>query len=304
MIVFNRFLSILREAMEVPSRRGTDLLAEWVSKNDDFVRSLPIYVGGASLAAVLLNRAVSGIAPVADASSSQSRADLLTLGLAVTNILNGLVWLSIRPKTISVVDPNGVDCRRIYHGLPEYVTSEYLYLFYFIYFFRSSFYTSTHYYLMILRLLIFFRYLLFLFFSINVYFMKSGKRTVSFCQSCILQIGFADVLQPNGDEPIGVDADKLIQGSLYKGLMRSGSQSYLANLSLYPGKTELPFLPSNTQAVILQPLGEKGFAIVGGDTIRGFTTSDQAWITLIAEKLDATLAKPVNKTQLTVEENS
>lgn len=35
--------------------------------------------------------------------SSQSRADLLTLGLAVTNILNGLVWLSIRPKAISAV---------------------------------------------------------------------------------------------------------------------------------------------------------------------------------------------------------
>ena len=29
------------------------------------------------------------------------------------------------------------------------------------------------------------------------------------------------------------------------------------------------------QAVILQPLGDKGIAIVGGDTIRGFTTSDQ-----------------------------
>lgn len=38
-------------------------------------------------------------------SSSQSRADLLTLGLAVTNILTGLVWLSIRPKSISVVLP-------------------------------------------------------------------------------------------------------------------------------------------------------------------------------------------------------
>lgn len=35
--------------------------------------------------------------------SSQSRADLLTLGLAVTNVLNGLVWLSIRPKYVSVV---------------------------------------------------------------------------------------------------------------------------------------------------------------------------------------------------------
>lgn len=45
-----------------------DLVADWVSKNDDFVRSLPIYVGGTSLLAVLFNRTVSGIAPVADAS--------------------------------------------------------------------------------------------------------------------------------------------------------------------------------------------------------------------------------------------
>lgn len=79
--------------------------------------------------------------------------------------------------------------------------------------------------------------------------------------------------------------------------MKSGTQSYLANLSLYPGKSELPFLPSNTQAVILQPLGDKGIAIIGGDTIRGFTTSDQAWITYIGEKLDSTLSKYVKQHQ-------
>lgn len=32
---------------------------------------------------------------------------------------------------------------------------------------------------------------------------------------------------------------------------------------------------STEQAVILQPLGEKGIAIVGGDMIRGFSTADQ-----------------------------
>lgn len=36
-------------------------------------------------------------------NSSQSRADILTLALSVTDILAGLVWLSIRPKTISPV---------------------------------------------------------------------------------------------------------------------------------------------------------------------------------------------------------
>ncbi|GJY33460.1 protein cofactor assembly of complex C subunit B CCB4, chloroplastic isoform X1 [Tanacetum coccineum] len=201
----------MKEGIKSGGRRR-ELISDWVSNNDDSVRSLPIYVGGISLLAVLFNRTLSGIAPVADASSSQSRADLLTIGLAVTNILAGLVWLSIRPKSISVVPPRGVECER---------------------------YTSSN---------------------------EGGKPTV-------------------------VDSSQLMQGSIYQGVVMSGSHSYLENLSLYPRKSQLPFLPSNIQAVILQPLGDKGIAILGGDTIRGFTTSDQAWITLIGEKLDATLSK-------------
>uniref|UniRef100_A0A2N9EBZ6 Protein COFACTOR ASSEMBLY OF COMPLEX C SUBUNIT B CCB4, chloroplastic n=1 Tax=Fagus sylvatica TaxID=28930 RepID=A0A2N9EBZ6_FAGSY len=236
-----------------------DLIADWVSNNDDVVRSLPIYVGGVSLLAVLFNRTVSGIAPVADASSSQSRADLLTLGLAVTNILTGLI------------SPLGIECRRIYSHLPESVVSELLWVW-------------------------------------------ESLSDVTCCRSliivydsqCILQIGFA-AKSSIGDEAVAVDANKLMQGSLYQGVIKSGAQSYLANLFLYPGKSELPFLPSNTQvsrmdSVILQPLGEKGIAIIGGDTIRGFTTSDQAWITLIGEKLDATLAKNVNNLPLAVQD--
>nr|GEV34829.1 hypothetical protein [Tanacetum cinerariifolium] len=236
------------------SGRRRELISDWVSNNDDSVRSLPIYVGGISLLAVLFNRTLSGIAPVADASSSQSRADLLTIGLAVTNILAGLVWLSIRPKSISVVPPRGVECQRIDSKIPELVASE-------------------------------------------LTWAWESLSTVTCCRSlvvvydgiCALQIGYAS--SNEGGEPTVVDSSKLMQGSIYQGVVKSGSQSYLANLSLYPGKSQLPFLPSNTQAVILQPLGDKGIAILGGDTIRGFTTSDQAWITLIGEKLDATLSK-------------
>ncbi|XP_030498750.1 protein COFACTOR ASSEMBLY OF COMPLEX C SUBUNIT B CCB4, chloroplastic [Cannabis sativa] len=235
---------------------GRDWVAEWVSNNDDVVRSFPIYAGGFSLLAVLLNRTVSGIAPVADASSSQSRADLLTLGLAVTNILAGLVWLSIRPKPVFKVNPDGIECRVGNPDLPNSVVSELLWTW-------ESFSDVT----------------------------CCRSLVVVYNGSCILQIGCAaEYLKDNG-KAVSVDAGKLMQGSLCQGVMKSGAQSYLANLSLYPGKSELPFLPSNTQAVILQPLGDKGIAIVGGDTIRGFTTSDQAWISLIAEKLDATLAK-------------
>ncbi|KAM0987348.1 hypothetical protein ACFX13_011686 [Malus domestica] len=242
-------------------------VADWVSNNDDAARSLPIYAGGASLLAVLFNRTVSDIALVADASSSQSRADLLTLGLAVTNILAGLVWLSIRPKSISKVSPEGVECEQMHPNLPKTLLSELLWAW-------------------------------------------ESLSSVTCCRSlvivydgrCILQIGFA-AESSNGDgKAADVDADKLMQGSLYRGVMKSGVQSYLANLYLYPGKSELPFLPSNTQAVILQPLGDKGIAVIGGDTVRGFTSSDQAWISLIGEKLDSTLSKYVDNLPLAVQD--
>lgn len=58
-------------------------IADWVSKNDDFVRSLPIYVGGLSLLAVLFNRTVSGIAPVADASRLTTTTSSVSISLAI-----------------------------------------------------------------------------------------------------------------------------------------------------------------------------------------------------------------------------
>ncbi|XP_072996050.1 protein COFACTOR ASSEMBLY OF COMPLEX C SUBUNIT B CCB4, chloroplastic isoform X2 [Typha latifolia] len=175
-----------------------DLVEEWVSGNDGLVRSLPIFAGGVSLLAVLVNRAFSGIAPVADASRA---------------------WKSLSAATC---------CK-------------------------------------------------------SLVVMHGGD--------CLLQIGIAAESPKEDGEAVDVDAHKLIQGSLYKSVMEAGKQSYLANLSLYPGRSELPFLPTNTQALILQPVGDRGIAIVGGDTVRGFTNLDQAWINSIAEKLDATLSK-------------
>lgn len=110
--------------------------------------------------------------------------------------------------------------------------------------------------------------------------------------NCLLQVGVAAEPSTENGGVSTVDVPRLIQGSLYRTVLKSGKQNYLANLSLYPGRTDLPFLPSNTQAVIMQPLGDKGMIVIGGDTIRGFTNLDQAWITSIAEKLDATISKP------------
>eukprot|EP00967_Tisochrysis_lutea_P038010 scaffold45589_cov22-Tisochrysis_lutea.AAC.2 len=39
------------------------------------------------------------IAPVVDASSSQSRTDVIGIGLSAVLLLTGLQWLSLKPRT-------------------------------------------------------------------------------------------------------------------------------------------------------------------------------------------------------------
>lgn len=248
-------LSLLRSRAFAPSPSTKLRHRSWVRSNDTLVRGLPILVGGVSLLAVLLNRALSGIAAVADASSSQSRADILTLALSVTDILAGLVWLSIRPKSISPVAPQGVECKRVVPGVSSPALHELLWTW-------DSLTAAT----------------------------CCKSLVVVYGGNCILQIGVA-AGSPEDDIAVTVDAQKFTQGSLYTSAIESKKQSYLANLALYPGRSELPFLPANTQALILQPIGDNGIAIIGGDTIRGFTNLDQAWIAMIADKLDATLSK-------------
>ncbi|XP_020525826.1 protein COFACTOR ASSEMBLY OF COMPLEX C SUBUNIT B CCB4, chloroplastic isoform X2 [Amborella trichopoda] len=217
-----------------------DSIAEWVYRSDDTVRSAPIYVGGISLLAVLLNRAFSGVSPVADASSSQSRTDILTLALAVTNILAGLVWLSVKPKVTASVSLDGVECRRVTTDFPADAVAELLWV-----------WDSLE----------------------DVTCCKS--LVIVYENKCLLQIGVAAKSSASDANAVFVDPSRLISGSLYQGVKKSGKQSYLANLSLYPGRYDLPFFPPNTQSVILQPLGKDGMMIVGGDKIRGFTVDNQ-----------------------------
>ncbi|XP_020573590.1 protein COFACTOR ASSEMBLY OF COMPLEX C SUBUNIT B CCB4, chloroplastic [Phalaenopsis equestris] len=201
-------------AFKVPMPRRNPI-AEWVFGNDGVARIVPIFTGGTSLILVLLNRTFSGIAPVADASSSQSRADILTLALAVTNLLTGLVWLSIQPKNISSVAPHGIECRWIDSALPECSATELLWAW-------ESLSTAT---------------------CCRSFVVVHGG-------NCLLQVGVAAEPSTENGGVSTIDVPRLTQGSLYRTVVESGKQSYLANLSLYPGRTELPFLPSNTQVNI------------------------------------------------------
>lgn len=103
--------------------------------------------------------------------------------------------------------------------------------------------------------------------------------------NCLLQIGVAAKSSEEGSDAAAIDVPKLMQGSLYRSAMESrkrmflimsfryvqletpcllklncelniwslffSAESYLANLSLYPGKSELPFLPVDTQVFIV-----------------------------------------------------
>lgn len=236
----------------------------WIAENDGLVRSVPLFLGAGALLAVLLNRAVSGIAPVADSSSAQSRSDVLALALAATVLLQGLVWKSIQPRPVVSVEMDGVDCFNVAPGLPDDAARELKWVW-------DALRNAT----------------------------RTKALVVLYGGACVLQAGIA-ATAVNGSV-VSVNASEFINGALYKGVQKSGRQNYLANLVLYPGRFELSFLPSNTQAVLLQPLGDDGVLVLASDTIRGFTPADQAWLGTIAEKVDTTLQDWVASSTATVE---
>lgn len=58
--------------------------------------------------------------------------------------------------------------------------------------------------------------------------------------------------------------------------METGEGNYLANLAPYPGRNEFfRYLPEQTQAVLLCPLGKEGVVVFASDTQRGFGPLDQ-----------------------------
>ncbi|KAI5068247.1 hypothetical protein GOP47_0016592 [Adiantum capillus-veneris] len=246
------FITCKQAGQDVDSkvRLGLD---EWIKKNDERVRAAQALLGTSSFLLVLLNRTLSGIAPVVDASSAQSRGDIIAVVLSATLVLTGLVWISVKPKKLIHVELDGISCLRLEESLPASAAAE-------------------------------------------VMWAWEALKSISCCRGfvivykgcCVLQAGLASVVQ---GEAKTVDSLNLVKGSLCEAAWRSGKQNYLADLSLYPGRFELSFFPPNTQAVILQPLGDDGIMIVAGDTVRGFGPTDQSWILYIGEKLDATLGK-------------
>jgi len=102
----------------------------------------------------------------------------------------------------------------------------------------------------------------------------------------------------------GLECNSYVPGAICQRAMSSGQGSYIPNLQLNSGRGEFNYLPERTQGLLVKPINvgiaassQKGdvpvqpvVIILGTDTVRGFTSKDQAWVSTIADKLSITIA--------------
>eukprot|EP00775_Hariotina_reticulata_P011129 gene11129-11283_t len=225
-----------------------DASYDFVSKNQNIVRSLPLWTGGLGFVSLLANRTLSGIAPVVDASSSQSRADVLGILLSAVLLLTGLQWLALKPKSVEAVALDGVQVS----------------------------YTNPH--VKIPKAAV-----------QELQWAWQSLQATSRASSMVLIYQGRNLFHA-GMARSGCQLGTASAGEVAQQAMQSGKGNYLANLVLYPGRDEfVGYLPEATQGVIVQPVGSEGVLVVATDTLRGLSRLDQAWIAIIADKLEVSL---------------
>lgn len=79
-------------------------------------------------------------------------------------------------------------------------------------------------------------------------------------------------------------------GKIVQRVLDKQKPVYLVDLKVYPGRIEFDYLPSNTQGIICQPLGDRGALILAANAPRSYTKQDENWIEGIADKLAETLS--------------
>jgi len=97
-----------------------------VAQNEDIFRALPLYIGAGGFIGALINRIASGAAPVLDAGSSQSRADLAIIVISAVLVLTGLSWISLKPKIAQDVQLLGTPVDYVQPDMPAPLTKELL----------------------------------------------------------------------------------------------------------------------------------------------------------------------------------
>ena len=90
----------------------------------------------------------------------------------------------------------------------------------------------------------------------------------------------------------GLITDRVFQpGAICRRCMKRQELISLVKTALYPGREEFdPVLPG-LPAVMVQPLGERGWIVLGGWSERCFTRADERWLTGWAERLRTELER-------------
>lgn len=230
-----------------------------------FLRAAPLYLAAGGMASVLVNRFLfsggggagrDATAVALDAASAQSRAELLAVALAAVLALTGLQWLTIAPKTpeaVSLEDFEVLSWTR--ESLPPRAAEE-------------------------LR-----------------WAADSLREAAPSCVAlgafvdgrCVAAVG--SFKRGSGSDPsFPAAAASFAFGDVCTRAAESQSGTYLANLTLYPGRGEFlsSLFAAGTQGVVVAPAG-RVLLVAATNVVRGFAAVDQAWVATVAEKVDSSV---------------
>lgn len=82
-----------------------------------------------------------------------------------------------------------------------------------------------------------------------------------------------------------------VPGSTCQRSTQRGQAIHLVDLKHYPGRQEWSSLPAAIPSLVVQPLGEDGWLLVGGWSARCFSRSDELWIAGWATRLTERLLR-------------
>jgi len=83
------------------------------------------------------------------------------------------------------------------------------------------------------------------------------------------------------------------EGPLARRVLSRQQRLHLVNLKLFPGRQEFTYLPEDTPAVLLEPLGSQGLVVVAGASPRCFNAGDLGWVEGWAQRLGLRLEEAV-----------
>ena len=245
-----------RTPLRSPRASAEESEGDLVERYGDALRASPAAFGATSGLILLANRALSGVAPVADASSAQSRADVICLAMSACLVLTGFTWIALKTKPPNVVDLVGPELETPFLGsdarADDGLRRELLWSW------KAAGDATNCDVMAVFKL-------------DGTRVFQAGKTANALAETTALQ----------SPTPLGPICDQAI---------RRSAGNYLANLILFPGRVEFEaFFPVNTQAVYVTPIGVDAVLVVGSRTQRGFTPNDQRWFAVLAQKLDRAL---------------